>query len=59
MAVMEISLPSGYVMDDDSLPSLRAIKDIKRVEANEGGTCVSLYFDKVLNLLFIMRNALN
>ena len=50
MAVMEISLPSGYVMDDDSLPSLRAIKDIKRVETNEGGTGVSLYFDKVLSI---------
>jgi len=48
MAVMEISLPSGYVMDDDSLPSLRAMKDIKRVETNDGGTGVSLYFDKVL-----------
>ena len=49
MAVMEISLPSGYVMDDDSLPSLRAMKDVKRVETNEGGTGVSLYFDKVRN----------
>ena len=32
---MEISLPSGYVMDDDSLPSLRAMKDIKRVVHSE------------------------
>lgn len=47
MAVMEISLPSGYVMDEDSLPSLRAIKDVKKVETKEGGTGISLYFDKV------------
>lgn len=49
MAVMEVSLPSGYVMDEDSLPSLRAIKDVKRVETKDGGTAISLYFDKVLN----------
>ncbi|EFX86067.1 hypothetical protein DAPPUDRAFT_313404 [Daphnia pulex] len=47
MAVMEISLPSGYVMDEDSLPSLRAIKDVKKVETKEGGTGISLYFDKM------------
>ena len=49
MAVMEISLPSGYVMDEDSLPSLRAIKDVKKVETKDGGTGISLYFDKVFN----------
>lgn len=49
MAVMEItiSLPSGYVMDEDSLPSLRATKVVKKVETKEGGTGISLYFDKV------------
>ena len=47
MAVMEISLPSGYVMDEDSLPALRTIKDVKRIETTGGGTGVSLYFDKV------------
>lgn len=47
MAVMEITLPSGYVMDEDSLPSLRAIKDVKRIETKDGGTGISLYFDKV------------
>lgn len=51
MAVMEISLPSGYVMDEDSLPSLRAIKDVKKVETKEGGTGISLYFDKVFHLI--------
>lgn len=56
MAVMEISLPSGYVMDDDSLPSLRQIKDVKRIEPKEGGTGVSLYFDKVTRLLYINSN---
>ena len=44
---MEISLPSGYVMDDDTLPSLKLIKDVKRVETKDGGTGIDLYFDKV------------
>jgi len=47
MAVMEISLPSGYVMDEDALPSLKLIKDVKRVEVKEGGTGIDLYFDKM------------
>lgn len=54
MAVMEISLPSGYVMDEDSLPSLRAIKDVKKVETKEGGTGISLYFDKVKICIIIL-----
>ena len=54
MAVMEISLPSGYVMDEDSLPSLRAIKDVKKVETKEGGTGISLYFDKVKICIFVL-----
>jgi CD109 antigen len=53
MAVMEISLPSGYVMDEDSLPSLRAIKDVKKVETKEGGTGISLYFDKVKTFVLV------
>ena len=55
MAVMEVSLPSGYVMDEDSLPSLRAIKDVKKVETKEGGTGISLYFDKVTTR-YLLRN---
>ena len=54
MAVMEISLPSGYVMDEDSLPSLRAIKDVKKVETKEGGTGISLYFDKVKICIIVL-----
>lgn len=51
MAVMEISLPSGYVMDEDSLPSLRAIRDVKRVEPKDGGTGLAVYFDKVIPII--------
>lgn len=47
MAVMEVSLPSGFVVDVDSLPSLRVSQNVKRVETKEGDTVVMLYFDKV------------
>ncbi|KAL0273724.1 UNVERIFIED_CONTAM: hypothetical protein PYX00_006334 [Menopon gallinae] len=48
MAVMEVSLPSGFVVDVDSLPSLRVSQNVKRVETKEGDTVVVLYFDKLI-----------
>lgn len=47
MAVMEVSLPSGFVVDQDSLPSLRISQNVKRVETKDADTTVVLYFDKV------------
>lgn len=47
MAVMEISLPSGFTVDRDSLPSLEVSQNVKRVETKNGDTMVVLYFDKV------------
>lgn len=47
MAVMEVSLPSGYTADRDSLPSLRSAPFVQRVETEEGDTKVILYFDKM------------
>lgn len=47
MAVMEISLPSGFTVDRDSLPSLELSSHVKRVETKNGDTMVVLYFDKV------------
>ena len=47
MAVMEVTLPSGYTADPDSLPSLRSAPFVQRVETEEGDTKVILYFDKV------------
>lgn len=47
MAVMEVSLPSGFSIDSDTLPSLRNSPNVKRVETKEGDTIVMLYFDKV------------
>lgn len=47
MAVMEVSLPSGFVVDSDSLPSLRVSQNVKRVETKDSDSVVILYFDKV------------
>lgn len=47
MAVMEVTLPSGFSVDSDALPSLRNSPNVKRVETKEGDTVVMLYFDKV------------
>lgn len=47
MAVMEVSLPSGFTVDRDSLPSLEVSSHVKRVETKHGDTVVVLYFDKV------------
>lgn len=47
MAVMEVSLPSGFTVDRDSLPSLEISSHVKRVETRNGDTMVVLYFDKV------------
>jgi CD109 antigen len=47
MAVMEVTLPSGFTVDADALPSLRMSQNVKRVETKNGDTVVVLYFDKV------------
>lgn len=47
MAVMEVTLPSGYTADPDSIPNLRASPFIQRVETKDGDTVVVLYFDNM------------
>lgn len=52
MAVMEVSLPSGFTVDSDALPSLQLSQNVKRVETKDGDTVVMLYFDKVILFIF-------
>lgn len=47
MVVMEVSLPSGFTVDKESLPSLEVSQNVKRVETKNGDTVVILYFDEV------------
>ncbi|XP_034249704.1 alpha-1-macroglobulin-like isoform X2 [Thrips palmi] len=47
MAVVEVSLPSGFAVDQDALPALKKTADVKRVETKDQDTAVVLYFDKM------------
>jgi len=45
MAVMEISLPSGFTFDNNCLAALKMSDKVKRVETKNGETIVVIYFD--------------
>uniref|UniRef100_A0A0A9YF98 CD109 antigen n=4 Tax=Lygus hesperus TaxID=30085 RepID=A0A0A9YF98_LYGHE len=47
MAVMEVTLPSGFTIDDEGLKALKMTDKIKKVETKDDDTVVILYFDKV------------
>ncbi|KAK9304587.1 hypothetical protein QLX08_004027 [Tetragonisca angustula] len=47
MVVMEVTLPSGFTVDKESLPSLEVSQNVKRVETKNGDTVVILYFDEM------------
>ncbi|KAF6203422.1 hypothetical protein GE061_003841 [Apolygus lucorum] len=49
MAVMEVTLPSGFTIDEDGIKLLRVTPRVKKVETKEENTLVVLYFDKVTN----------
>uniref|UniRef100_T1IYG2 TEP1-F n=1 Tax=Strigamia maritima TaxID=126957 RepID=T1IYG2_STRMM len=51
MAVMEVTLPSGFVIDRDSLPALHRVDEVKRVDIKDRDTTVVVYFDKLDNKL--------
>jgi CD109 antigen len=56
MAIMEVTLPSGYTVDSDSLPSIREYPAVRRVESHDGNTNLVIYFDKVINSSEIYRH---
>nr|BAR45598.1 thioester-containing protein 1 [Epanerchodus sp. RS-2014] len=47
MAVIEMNLPSGYVVEGESLPQVGQHDRLKRVETVDGGTKVQLYYDEM------------
>lgn len=47
MAVIEMNLPTGYLVDSNSLPSHKDYDTLKQVDVANGGTKVEIYFDKV------------
>lgn len=47
MAVMEVSFPSGFTADLDTLPSVVSSNSIKRYETKNADTVAILYFDSI------------
>lgn len=45
MVVLEVSLPSGFTAESDTLKTLLQIKDVKKVETKKSDTVVVIYFD--------------
>uniref|UniRef100_A0A1I8Q6D7 TEP1-F n=1 Tax=Stomoxys calcitrans TaxID=35570 RepID=A0A1I8Q6D7_STOCA len=48
MAVMEISLPSGYTADADSFDKIRDASQVQRVETKNTDTVIIIYFDSLI-----------
>ncbi|KAL5290639.1 CD109.2 family protein [Megaselia abdita] len=47
MAVLEVSLPSGYIADKDAFEKLLLIERVKKVETKNEDTIVVIYFDSL------------
>ncbi|XP_052864269.1 uncharacterized protein LOC128270884 [Anopheles cruzii] len=47
MAVMEVDMPSGFVVEKDSLKTLKEGTVVKKIETKRGDTTVVLYFDNI------------
>ncbi|XP_023015119.2 thioester-containing protein 1 allele R1 isoform X1 [Leptinotarsa decemlineata] len=50
MAVMEVTLPSGYTADTDALPSLEVSQNVQKVETSHGLTRIILYFNNITRI---------
>ncbi|XP_017126612.1 alpha-2-macroglobulin-like [Drosophila elegans] len=47
MAILEVSLPSGYTADQDSFKDIRNIARVRLVETKNGDSVVVVYFEKL------------
>uniref|UniRef100_A0A3F2Z148 TEP1-F n=1 Tax=Anopheles minimus TaxID=112268 RepID=A0A3F2Z148_9DIPT len=47
MAVMEVDMPSGFVVESDALQQLKKHEMVKKVETKRSNTTVVLYFDNI------------
>jgi CD109 antigen len=47
MAVMEVTLPSGFTFDTDHMKDLKATRRVKKVETQDSDTIVIIYFDDI------------
>lgn len=48
MVVLEVAMPSGFLVDKETFPSLLQKNHVKLVETKNGETVVNIYFDQML-----------
>uniref|UniRef100_A0A915JB84 Uncharacterized protein n=1 Tax=Romanomermis culicivorax TaxID=13658 RepID=A0A915JB84_ROMCU len=49
MALMEVESPSGFIVDQEKLNQLTKIKNLQRVETDQGETKANIYFNSIGN----------
>ncbi|KAL7015206.1 hypothetical protein ACKWTF_016340 [Chironomus riparius] len=47
MAIMEVTLPSGFTFDNEHLTELMTTEKVKKVETKDGDTVIMVYFDDI------------
>ncbi|XP_070496250.1 CD109 antigen-like [Chironomus tepperi] len=47
MAIMEVTLPSGFTFDADHIKELMSINKVKKVETKDADTVIMVYFDDI------------
>lgn len=47
MAVLEVSLPSGFTTDKNLLSGLLSVENVKKIETKNGDTKAVIYFDSL------------
>lgn len=48
MVVLEVPMPSGFIIDTDKLAGLLRVPHIKRVETKRGETQANIYIDQMM-----------
>lgn len=48
MVVLEVSMPSGFTMEKETLNSLLRTKNVKLIETKRGETAVDIYIDQMV-----------
>ncbi|XP_033235958.1 alpha-2-macroglobulin-like [Drosophila pseudoobscura] len=48
MAILEVSLPSGYTADEDSFKDIKDIERVRLVETKNGDSVIVVYFENLL-----------
>lgn len=48
MVVLEVGMPSGFIIEKDKLATQLHVKHVKLVETKQGETVADIYFDQML-----------